>query len=250
MAEPVTSLAAQQRALARSLRCPTRSAAPPGAEPRRLAMLQQMVFNDFSLLLGENFPRCVDLLGTGHWHTLVRHYFASHRCRSPLFPEVPAEFMQWLKVQPALPHPALGDLAHYEWAQRALQALEAAPLPEANVPRHVMDVPLRCSPLAWIVHYRWPVHVTARPLAVEGPAEPIHLLLQRDDEGYVVRCELGSWAAGLLLDIAGTPGLRGRDYVQRLAEREQQPLASLSPALQPLLEQACVQRTLGPVPSA
>ena len=129
MADSTGTLRAQQHAFTAHLRDPQAVAAPAGLEPRRVAVYRHLLFNNLLGLLSNGFPVCVRLLGEPDWNALVRHYFATHRCQTPLFTELAAEFVQWLQAQPQLPHPALAELAHYEWVETVLYQLQAEPLP-------------------------------------------------------------------------------------------------------------------------
>jgi hypothetical protein len=137
------------RAAARVHRAPARSTGvppPAGLESRRVAVYQRLLFNNLLGLLSNGFPVCVRLLGEPAWSALVRHYFATHRCQTPLFTELAAEFVQWLQAQPQLPHPALAELAHYEWVETALYQLDAEPLPAQATP---IRCGCRCSARRW-----------------------------------------------------------------------------------------------------
>ena len=168
MADAIDTLRAQQHAFTAHLRDPQAVPAPAGLDARRLAVYQHLLFNNLLGLLSNGFPVCVRLLGEPAWSALVRHYFATHRCQTPLFTELAAEFVQWLQAQPQLPHPALAELAHYEWVETALYQLQAEPLP---APGDVdpLRVPLQRSPLAWPLLYQWPVH---RLGAEDAPTQP------------------------------------------------------------------------------
>ena len=226
------SLKATQAAFASHLR-DARHAPPPGMDPARLQMTRQMLLDDVGGTLGECFPRCLALLGTLRWAQLIQRYLAEHRCRTPLFTEVAAEFVDWLRSASGLPHPALAELAHHEWVPVALAHLDLPAVPVTLLESEAM--PVRLSPLAWLLRYHWPVH--AAPL--RGPADPqtmYHLLAYRDSEGHVQALLLGADAALLFQAIAAQPGLSVAQYLQRLAEvsdvGHQAPLALVRDALE------------------
>ncbi|HDS1101530.1 MULTISPECIES: putative DNA-binding domain-containing protein [Stenotrophomonas] len=217
MAEAPATLRAQQHAFTAHLRDPQAVSAPAGLDPRRVAVYQRLLFNNLLGLLSTGFPVCMRLLGEPAWNTLVRHYFATHRCQTPLFTELAAEFVQWLQAQPTLPHPALAELAHYEWVETALYQLSAEPLP---APGDVdpLRVPLQRSPLAWPLLYGWPVHrLGAEDAPSALPSEPTGLLVRRDPDGEVRFAALSPLAVHLLSRIGEQPGLDGHRYLQQLA---------------------------------
>lgn len=217
MADAPETLRAQQQAFTAHLRDPQAVAAPPGLEPRRVAIYQRLLFNNLLGLLGNGFPVCVRLLGEPAWSGLVRRYFATHHCQTPLFTELAAEFVEWLQAQPQLPHPALAELAHYEWVETALYQLPAEPLPPAG-DIDPLEEPLRRSPVAWPLLYRWPVHrLGAEDAPSQPPPEPTGLLVRREADGQVRFATLSPLAVHLLSSIGEQPGLPGRAYLQQLA---------------------------------
>ncbi|EMR0602112.1 TPA: putative DNA-binding domain-containing protein [Stenotrophomonas maltophilia] len=217
MADATDTLRAQQHAFTAHLRDPESVPPPAGLEPRRVAVYQRLLFNNLLGLLSNGFPVCVRLLGEPAWSGLVRQYFATHRCQTPLFTELAAEFVEWLQAQPQLPHPALAELAHYEWVETALYQLPAEPLP---VPGDIdpLRVPLQRSPLAWPLLYQWPVHrLGAGDAPSQPPAEPTGLLVRREVDGEVRFAVLSPLAVYLLSSIGERPGLDGHAYLQQLA---------------------------------
>ena len=217
MLEVPAQLRRQQQGFTAHLRDPAQVPAPPGLDPRRVAVYQRLLFNNVLGLLGNGFPVCVQLLGDTRWQALVRHYFASHRCHTPLFTEMAAEFVQWLQDQPQLPHPALAELAHYEWVETALYQLQAEPLP-ASGDVDPLQVPLQRSALAWPLLYQWPVHrLGATDAPTEPPAEPTGLLVRRDADGSVRFASLSPLAVHLLAQIGDRPGQNGQQHLQQLA---------------------------------
>lgn len=217
MADATDTLRAQQHAFTAHLRDPESVLPPAGLEPRRVAVYQRLLFNNLLGLLSNGFPVCMRLLGEPAWSGLVRQYFATHRCQTPLFTELAAEFVEWLQAQPQLPHPALAELAHYEWVETALYQLPAEPLP---VPGDIdpLRVPLQRSPLAWPLLYQWPVHrLGAEDAPSQPPAEPTGLLVRREADGEVRFAVLSPLAVYLLSSIGENPGLDGHAYLQQLA---------------------------------
>lgn len=249
MAETPTTLRAQQHAFTAHLRDPQAVAAPAGLEPRRVAVYQRLLFNNLLGLLSNGFPVCLRLLGEPAWSALVRHYFATHRCQTPLFTELAAEFVQWLQAQPQLPHPALAELAHYEWVETALYQLAAEPLP-APGDIDPLRAPLQRSPLAWPLLYQWPVHrLGAEDAPTKAPTEPTGLLVRREADGEVRFATLSLLAVHLLSSIGERPGLNGRSYLQQLAAAHGLAEDALAVPGAALLQQFLQAGVIGPLPA-
>src|SRR3546814_1583276 len=83
--------------------------------------------------------------------------------------------------------PWLRELAHYEWAELALQISEATREDIVHDARG--DLLAGCplpSPLAWPLAYAWPVHrIGPDHQPLQQPAEPTLLLLRRESDGKV-----------------------------------------------------------------
>jgi len=219
MAETPCRLHAQQHALTRYLRAPDTATVPAGLDPRRVAIYRRLLFDNLLGLLRNGFPVSTALLGEAAWAALVRRFYAGHHSQAPLFTELAAEFVQWLQAQPDLPHPALAELAHYEWVETALHQLDACPLPSLQAD-DAATLPLQRSPLAWPLLYRWPVHrLGAADAPATPPPQPTALLARRDAQGDVRFSLLGTLAVQLLDDIGRTPGQDGRYYLRQLERR-------------------------------
>ena len=217
--EAPARLREQQLALTRHLRDPEHVAAPAGIEDRRLAVYRELLFNNIRELLGGNFPVIRTLLGDARWQALVRGFYRDHRSQTPLFPEIGREFMRYLESLPELDPPFLGELAHYEWVELALQISEARTDDIAHDAEGDLfaGAPL-LSPLAWPLAYRWPVHRLGPEFQPAMPPEtPTLLLLRREADGDVRFSELSPLAFRLLCRLGDEPQLSGREQLQALA---------------------------------
>lgn len=211
-----------RRALGDYIRDPERAPPPPGIEARRLKIYRDLFFNNVEGLLAGNFPVIRKIHGEG-WPALVRAFYREHPARTPLFTELAREFVQYLQARAedgAGDPPWLAELAHYEWAELALQIREArAPAGRGGASAAaLLDGCLRLSPLAWPLHYRWPVHRIGpdhRPAA--PPSEPTFLLLHRDAAGKVHFQQLSAPTFRLLQRLREHPQLTGREQLRALA---------------------------------
>jgi len=221
------SLHDQQYRLAAHIRDPGRPP-PPGIEDRRLAIYRDLFFNSLEGLLAGNFPVIRKLLDGQRWPTLVRDFYREFHCTTPLFPELPREFIQYLQQRAEAGRgdpPWLPELAHYEWVELALD------LSEARVEDCGFDaagdllegVPV-ISPLAWPLAYAWPVHRLSPSWLPEAPPEAATFLLVQRDAGYKVRFnEISALTFRLLQRLDESPDLSGLEQLLALASEAAAP---------------------------
>ena len=151
------TLRRQQLQFAHHLRDPDHAPPPPGIEARRLALYRELVLGNLQRMLDAAFPVCRTLLGENAWQARVRHFHARHRCQSPLFARIPAEFVAYLQTPQAEAPAWLVELAHYEAVELTLQtADDPAPAHLAEGDLHTGTPVL--SPWLRALAYRWPVH--------------------------------------------------------------------------------------------
>lgn len=232
----------QQFALARHLRDPETHAPPPGIEERRVRVYRELFFNSIEGLLRNGFPVISETLGAAGWKSLIRTFFATHRSRTPLFPQIAAEFVVYLEEHAeATGLPAwLPELAHYEWIEQALFTSDA-PLPAHDADGDLLDGVPVLSPWAQPLIYQWPVteigpgHV---PSAL--PATPTLLLVSRGADHQVSFARLAPLAFKLLLSLQDVQRT-GRAHLQFLASEIGADAATILAQGLPLLEQLRAQ---------
>ncbi|WP_132999667.1 DNA-binding domain-containing protein [Luteimonas arsenica] len=218
-------LHAQQEAFTAHIRDPERHPPPPGVDPRRMQVYRDLFFNNVSSLLAGNFPVIRRIHGDA-WAALVRDFYRGHGCRTPLFPELPREFLRWLADSGGR-EPWLPELAHYEWIELALQISEARlddvahdrlDAPDTDAAAALLDGRPLLSPLAWPLAYTWPVHRIGPEFLPEAPPEaPTLLLLHRGGDGRVRFHAPSPLAWRLLQRLDEAPELTGRAQLDALA---------------------------------
>ncbi len=217
-----------QYRFAAHIRNPELNPAPEGVEDRRMAIYRDLFFNNVSKLLAGTFPVIHKILGKERWAILARDYFANHQAHTPLFLEMPKEFIQYLSEERENNDedpPFLIELAHYEWVELAL-SIEEFNLDLDNVDRNgdpFSGVPV-LSPLARTLSYQYPVH-RIRPdfQPSEPPEEPTFLVVYRDQEDKVGFLEINAVTARLLELMKDEKNVTGHDILQSIAEQTNHP---------------------------
>jgi hypothetical protein len=213
-----------QTAFAAHIRDPRKAAPPDGIEDRRMNIYRELFFNNIHSLLAGNFPVLRGLHDDDSWNALVRDFYSRHRCHTPLFPEVPREFLHYLQDERGARSddpPFMLELAHYEWVELALSLDERDPDDLAvDTEADLLTGSPVLSPLAWPLSYRYPVH-RIRPdyQPSEAPSEATCLLVYRDRE-YEVRFMQLNGVSRLLIDLMREqPSWSGNRMLDAVAER-------------------------------
>ena len=182
-------LARLQKAFAAHLRDPEGVPAPEGIDDRRLAVYRELFFNNVRDLLAGTFPVCQAILGPDRWSRLVRRFYSRHKAHTPYFLELPGEFVRWLGTDgtTAADDPAfLAELAHYEWVELALSIAEGDWPDEVDPDGDLLSGRPVLSPFAWLLAYRWPVHLLSRDFQpAVPPAAPTFIVIHRSRDGRV-----------------------------------------------------------------
>jgi hypothetical protein len=226
------NLRAMQTRFAAHIRDPENHAAPEGVEDRRMAIYRRLFFNNISKFLASNFPVLRKLYDDKSWRQLARDFYTEHRCQTPLFPELPKEFLRYLQDQrkdrPGDPAFLL-ELAHYEWVDLAL-SMDENELDDtlANSSGDLMEEIPVLSPLAWPLSYRFPVHEIRPGFEPEAPPEKAtHILVYRD-RSYKVKFMLLNDVSRLLLNLLQeNRELTGLELLGEIANRINHPRPSV-----------------------
>ncbi|MDR9437206.1 MAG: putative DNA-binding domain-containing protein [Thiohalophilus sp.] len=218
----MTDFQQQQYRFAAHIRDPQASPAPAGVEDRRMAIYRELFYNNVEGFMADSFPVLRRLLDDEKWHRLIRDYFARHRATTPLFPEMPREFLHYLeheRTAEADDPPFLFELAHYEWVELALSLSEQEPDWSRIDPEgHLLKGRPLLSPLAWPLSYHYPVQLIGPDFRPDQPGEqPTWLLVYRDARDEITFMELNPVTARLLALIDNSELASGEAMLEQIA---------------------------------
>lgn len=203
------------------IRDPEHNPPPPGLRDDRLDVYREYVFGNIKSFMAHNFPVLRKVLPDDRWQPLMRDYFSRHKCQTPLFSELPQEFLRFLETErdPAGDPPFLYELAHYEWMESAVgvdpRDIDMAGIdPDGDL---VEGVPV-LSPLACPLAYHWPVHRIGPDFQPqEPPAAPTYLVVYRDRRDAIGFMEMNPVTARLIERIVQEPDLTGAAHLEAIA---------------------------------
>lgn len=211
-----------QYEFAAHIRDPEHIPAPGEIDDRRMAIYRELFYNNVEGFLSNTFPVLRKLHEDKQWHAMARDFFAHHHAQTPLFLEIPREFLGWLQNERTAHTddlPFLYELAHYEWVELALSISEetlnqSGVNPEGNL---LTGIPV-LSPLAWHIAYHYPVHRIGPDFLPDAPGEnPTFLIVYRDAADEVGFLEINPVTKRLLELISIDDNKTGEQLLQAIA---------------------------------
>lgn len=214
-----------QQAFAAHIRDPKRNPRPAGVPARRMRVYNELLLNNLEGFLLACFPVLRRILGQRAWNRLVRDFFSEHACQSPIFRQIPEEFVQYLQQErqsrkddpPWLPH-----LAHYEWIELALSVspLDMSNL-HANPDGDLMSGHPRLNPVHALCRYPYAVHRLSPKTRTAMPQETL-ILAHRDPEDVVRFIEINPVTARLV-ELLASGELTGAVALEQIVAELQHP---------------------------
>jgi len=209
-----------QRAFAAHIRDPAGAPLPDGVDARRMALYRRVFFNNLASFLDEGFPILKSVLGADAWQGLARDFYATHRCHSPLFADIPREFLTWLAGERGHRDgdpPFLRELAHYEWVRLALALLDADN-PPCDPDADLLATRPVLAAAAWVFAYRFPVHRIGPGFMPDtATGAPTYLLAYRGSDDRVECLLLNAVSARLFELLQAQDSAPGRAVLERMA---------------------------------
>lgn len=125
----------------------------------RLHIYRRLVQNNFTNILGRAFPVLSQVMPAGSWQNLVRQFYQQAVSNTPLFYDIPATFLQFLQQQEKLQPAYAYELAHFEWAEMAVEiSTEDIDMTDIEEDADMMSGTPAISPVLWLLTYQYPVH--------------------------------------------------------------------------------------------
>ena len=210
-AESLPAFQRAQFAFTAHLRDPAAMTRPADVEERRMAVYRELFFNNVEGFVSNCFPVLRSLVDGTDWRALVRDFYARHVSHSPLFSEIPAEFLDYLAQEKpaglAPRFPFLLELAHYEWLELVAQ-IATEILPEPVTVTMGTETRVALSPLAFVQAYQYPVQHIG-PDFRPGQPEPTYLVVYRNRDDAVQFLALNALSFQLLSRLESGPDTAG-----------------------------------------
>lgn len=211
-----------QLAFTAHIRNPKTNKKPAQVDDARMAVYREIVFTNILNVVSTCFPVCVQVLGERDWEKLLRQFFAKYQATTPIFREIPQQFLQFLNTAKELPI-YFQALAHYEWVELAVSSQPTTPPKLSKTPDFLNEKPVLASANK-LLQYDYAVHkISARHKPKTNTKT--YLLVFRNLENKVKFIELNP-VTFQLLALIDENNMTGKQALIRLAEELQHPDAN------------------------
>ncbi|MBL8453475.1 MAG: putative DNA-binding domain-containing protein [Zoogloea sp.] len=211
----MSRLRAFQLAFGRRIRAGARAPLPAGVPRQRMAVYEELLFNNLRSFLDRCFPVGRACLGELRWTRLCRAFYRDWPCATAWFREIPREFVDYLEAGSGQRLPRwFAELARYEWAELAVDVMDVVPPAGLSDGDLVEGCPV-VNPALLSLAFQWPVHRIGPDARPRRPA-PVQLLVYRDAADEVCFVETNPATARLLSLLQGG-SVSGREALVQLA---------------------------------
>jgi hypothetical protein len=186
----------------------------------RIGVYEEIVFNNLFESVSACFPVTQKVLGQNRWRQLVRGFMQTHSANSPIFREIPQEFLQYLaQASEASTNdfpPFLYSLCHYEWIELAVASAQSADeMKGIDTSDELMHGPMIFAPGMQLLHYDYAVHQISQSHQPTEPTET-YLTVFRNQKDEVKFIELNA-VTYRLLALLQVP-IDGAQALKQIAE--------------------------------
>lgn len=159
------------------LRDPRPELLPSHVSKKRMQVYAKIVFNNLTSSISACFPVLSQCLGERKWRALTREFMRCYPSASPIFREIPEQFLHFLQqLEPGFRlarwrYPSyLQALAHYEWVELSLSSKETVTLNTQQPSDWLQEVPY-VNPVLENLAYPYRVHTIGPEQQVAAPEE-------------------------------------------------------------------------------
>ncbi|NOU41693.1 MAG: DUF2063 domain-containing protein [Methylotenera sp.] len=179
-----------QLAFTAHIRDPLHQPRPQGVAASGMAVYKEIVFNNLFASVSACFPVAQKVIGKRAWLNLTRAFLREHAANTPIFRQIPEEFLSFLadstSTRPLLLPPYLLSLCHYEWIELLVASIEAPKLDDEAINRQgdlLTEQPV-FTPTMQLLSYDYAVHEIS-PRNKPKQQQSTQLLVYRNIEDEV-----------------------------------------------------------------
>lgn len=211
-----------QKGFTSSIRDPEAETTPKDIEQRRMEIYQGLFYRNVESFMANSFRVLRKITPDEKWHAMIRHYFMTHQARTPLFPKMPQEFLQYLQEEREPQeddYPFMLELAQYEWVEIDL-SIDTRVIDTHGVNEDgdlLEGVPV-LNELIMPMAFQWPVHrISLDNLPESAPEHPTYLLVYRNKQDKVRFFEMNPVSARMIELLRQNDEMSGRQILTQIA---------------------------------
>jgi len=216
-----------QRRFAAHIRNPERNPKPEGIEADRMAVYTGLFYRNIEQLLAQGFPVIRRISPDERWHQLVREFMDEYRCKTPLFPRIGREFVDFLEYRAGTADdpPFLRELAQYEYLEVVVAFSEdEAEDQDLDPAGDLIEGKPVIASTAHAVRYQFPVHrIGPGYQPQQAPDAPTCLVVYRDAKDRVRFMEIDVLTHTLLQVLPLASEQSGRSALEAVGQAIQHP---------------------------
>jgi hypothetical protein len=227
MTAELPSFQRYQLAFTARLRDPLNQPPLAGVPGERMAVYEEIVFNNLFESISACFPVAHKVIGKRKWLKLNQAFMRDYSASSPLFRKIPEQFLQFLNntdpaLQAMLP-PYLNSLCHYEWIELFVASIPTTAKPNDIDPEGDLgNNKPAFAPNMQLLNYDYAVHkISPRHKPKQPESTQLLVFLNADDQ--VKFMELNAVTYRLISLLQNEP-LTGKQALTLLAKELQHPL--------------------------
>lgn len=164
MSQDLPSFQRYQQDFTAHIRDPVNHPRPNGVPAKRMAVYEEIVFNNLFESISACFPVAQQVLGKRIWSKLAHAFLREHSASSPLFRKIPEEFLSFLvsatsETQTHLP-PYIASLCHYEWIELLVATMPVSEIETDRIDEAgdlIAQQPV-FTPAMQLLNYEYDVH--------------------------------------------------------------------------------------------
>lgn len=201
------------------IRNPIHNQKPPKVNASRLAVYKKAVFNNIVDSVSVCFPVCQTVIGKRAWQKLMREFVANYAATSPIFREIPQQFLLFLEKIETVPA-YFKQLAHYEWVELVVSKQQNSQAVLSDLTDLLHEKPMLAA-AHMLLEYDYPVHQISAKFKPKQPKKTT-LLVFRNPEHQVKFIELNP-ITYRLLQLIDFENLSGEQALTQLAQEIEHP---------------------------
>ncbi len=201
------------------IRNPVRNKKPAKVNASRLAVYKNSVFNNIAESVSVCFPVCQAVISKRSWQQLIRDFVANFASESPIFREIPHQFLLFLQQIETVPA-YFKQLAHYEWVELAINLQQTERVATSDLTDLLNQKPVLAA-ARMLLAYDYPVHQISKQFKPKK-TQTTRLLAFRNAENQVKFIELNA-VTYRLLQLIDADNLTGQQALTLLAKEINHP---------------------------